>query len=205
MASCHKFELVISHASSTQLSVLIEVFRRQLAFCLFAWDLGMTLESIRERSQSRLKLIREQFWYKLLCYELVNPTIKISLYYHLPFKRIQNYTHLHPLFKSWKYARHRGGRISALCIGTTHRTKYQPIYTCVECVCVCIYVLMCIYVCIYMYIHTHTHARTRTRKHTHTHTHVYTHTDRGREVFLHGVLVLQAARNTPQTTAPLPT
>ena len=38
----------------------------------------MTLESLTERNQSRLKVIWEQFWYKLLCYELVNPRIKIS-------------------------------------------------------------------------------------------------------------------------------
>jgi len=35
-----------------------------------------------EGSQSRLKFIREQFWYKMLPYELVNPTIKISLLAH---------------------------------------------------------------------------------------------------------------------------
>ena len=39
-----------------------------------------TVESIPERSQSRLRFITEQFWYTLLCYELVNPTIKISIY-----------------------------------------------------------------------------------------------------------------------------
>jgi len=33
-----------------------------------------------ERSQSRLKFKTEQFWCKLLRYELVDPTIKISLY-----------------------------------------------------------------------------------------------------------------------------
>ena len=39
-----------------------------------------TVKSMTERSQSRLKFIREQVWYKLLPYELVNQTIKISLY-----------------------------------------------------------------------------------------------------------------------------
>ena len=38
-----------------------------------------TVKSMTERSQSRLKSPREQFWYKLLPYELVNPTIKTSL------------------------------------------------------------------------------------------------------------------------------
>ena len=39
----------------------------------------MTLKLISERSQSSLKFTIGQFWYKLLCYESVNPTIKISL------------------------------------------------------------------------------------------------------------------------------
>jgi len=41
--------------------------------------LGMTSESITERSQSIFRFTREQFWYKLLCYEVVNPKIKIIL------------------------------------------------------------------------------------------------------------------------------
>ena len=40
----------------------------------------MTLESMTDLSQSRLKFIREHFLYKLLCHEFVNPTIKISLF-----------------------------------------------------------------------------------------------------------------------------
>jgi len=38
-----------------------------------------TFKSMTKRSHSRLKFTREQFWYKLLPYESVNPTIKISL------------------------------------------------------------------------------------------------------------------------------
>jgi len=46
---------------------------------LFAFSPG-TVNSITKRSQSRLKFIKEQFWYRLFPYEFVNPTIKISLY-----------------------------------------------------------------------------------------------------------------------------
>jgi len=60
-----------------QFSILIEMFVTTIVFDHFAWDLGMTLETIKERSQSRLKFMREQLWYKLLCCELVNPRIKI--------------------------------------------------------------------------------------------------------------------------------
>jgi len=208
MASCHKYEMVISHASSTQLSVLIQFFRRQLAFCLFAWDLGMTLESIRERSQSRLKLIKEQFWYKSLCYELINSTIKISLWNYLPLERIQNYTQVHPLFKSLNMRTNREGEV--FLHGYWYHTPHKilpNIYVCR--MCVCVYIYTHVYICVYVYVHTHAHTCTHTHAHahahTHTHTHIHTHTDRGREVFLHGVLVLQAARNTSQTTAPLQT
>jgi len=46
---------------------------------IFVFSPG-TVKSMTERSQSMLKFIREQFWRKLLPYELVNPTIKIILY-----------------------------------------------------------------------------------------------------------------------------
>jgi len=43
----------------------------------------MTLKSRIERSHSSLIFIREQFWYKLLIYEIVKQTIKIySLLYY---------------------------------------------------------------------------------------------------------------------------
>jgi len=45
---------------------------------LFDFSPG-TVKSMTKRSHSRLKFIREQFWYRLLPYELVNPTIKTSL------------------------------------------------------------------------------------------------------------------------------
>jgi len=38
-----------------------------------------TVKSMTKRSHSRLKFIWQQFWYKLLPYEFVNPTIKMSL------------------------------------------------------------------------------------------------------------------------------
>jgi len=38
-----------------------------------------TFKSMTKRSHSRMKFTREQFWFKLLPYELVNPTTKISL------------------------------------------------------------------------------------------------------------------------------
>jgi len=45
---------------------------------LFVFSPG-TAKSMTERSQSRLTFTREQFWYRLLPYELVNLTFKISL------------------------------------------------------------------------------------------------------------------------------
>jgi len=53
------------------------MFVTTIGFFFWAWDLEKTLESIAERSRSRLKFIRGQLWYKLLCHELVNPRIKI--------------------------------------------------------------------------------------------------------------------------------
>jgi len=52
---------------------------------LFVFSPG-TVKSMTERSKSRLKFLREKFWYKLLSYELVNPTIKISLFEGASFK-----------------------------------------------------------------------------------------------------------------------
>jgi len=40
-----------------------------------------TVQSMTGQSQSRLRFITEQLWYKLLRYELVNPTIEINLLY----------------------------------------------------------------------------------------------------------------------------
>ena len=54
-------------------SVLIKMFVTNISFS------PGTFKSTTKRSHSRLKFTREQFWYKLLCYEFVNPTIKISL------------------------------------------------------------------------------------------------------------------------------
>ena len=45
---------------------------------IFVFSPG-TFKPMTKRSHSRLKFTGEQFWYKLLLYELVNPTIKISL------------------------------------------------------------------------------------------------------------------------------
>jgi len=39
-----------------------------------------TFKSMTKRFHSRMKFIKEQFWFKLFLYELVNPTIKISLF-----------------------------------------------------------------------------------------------------------------------------
>jgi len=64
--SCHTYEWVIPHVC-TSLTLLPEFpyklrcSGRQSAFCLFAWDLWMTPELITERSQSRLKFMREQW------------------------------------------------------------------------------------------------------------------------------------------------
>jgi len=57
----------------------IEMIVMTISFLSPSLGPWMTLESISERSQSRLKFIREQLWYTLLCYDLVNPTINISL------------------------------------------------------------------------------------------------------------------------------
>jgi len=54
-------------------SVLIKMFVTTISFS------PGTFKSTTKRSHSRLKFTREQFWYKLLRYEFVNPTIKISL------------------------------------------------------------------------------------------------------------------------------
>ena len=40
-------------------SVVLKIFVTTIGFWSFAWDLGMTLESITERSQSRLKFMIE--------------------------------------------------------------------------------------------------------------------------------------------------
>jgi len=62
----------------------IEMFVMTISFLSSSLGPWMTLESISERSQSSLKFIREQLWYTLLCYELVNPTINISLWERVP-------------------------------------------------------------------------------------------------------------------------
>ena len=53
---------------------------RKWAFGVFACD-GMALESIEDRSQSRLTFTREQFWSKLNFDAWVDSTINISLWH----------------------------------------------------------------------------------------------------------------------------
>jgi len=112
-------------------------------------------------SQSYLVII-EQSWYKLLCYKLVNPTIKTSLY-------------VSEWVSEW---------VCGVCMcvrvgwggwrgwgGWLHVFSH---FRMVVCVCACVCMCTCMHVCVYAWecvcAHPYIHTLSLSLSHTHTHT-----------------------------------